>query len=274
MSYNIDSWLKDVETQLLKLSPGEREVTMTEINRVLQKPPSIVSSHYNSTTTSHRPVGSSARSFFKWATIGVLLMFGFFIASIILIPIAVFKFLAVDNFQKDFSFTWGNSHSEMKRFEGKLNADSVENFTLNLSNGQVTVAADIAATEISYDCEIDSDHQINSQDAAKSENGVSTITLLNVEHAECDITVPTKVPLNINVTNGQISLTQMSQPVEANLTAGEIEFEANDQASFDLSASVQSGTVDGLKDFQMRQKKGPQIYPAVLSVGTGKIDIE
>ena len=45
-----------------------------------------------------------------------------------------------------------------------------------------------------------------------------------------------------------------------------------------MTANVQTGTIDGLKSFQDKQKKrlenkGPQ-FSAVLSVGNGRIDIE
>lgn len=271
---SLEVWLKELEIELSKLPPGERELAMSEIQRVIRKPKSFVSSEFANTT--ERPVGGSAKTFFKWATIALVCLILLFFVSIVLIPLAIFKYaITVDGFDKDFSFTIRDQKPSINRLEGKLTSDNITNFTFNLSNGQVAVTADASATEVSYDCEIDGDQRVNQEQAAKIESGTASLSLMNVEQAECDVTVPTKIALNINVTNGQISLAQMSNQVEANLTNGEIEFEADDQAIFQVQPSVSVGSIDGLDDFNKTQKnkKGPQSYAAVLSVGNGRIDL-
>lgn len=237
---------------------------------------SIVSEHYRQSHHSSRPVGTSARRFFKYATYAILSLFVLFVASIFLIPLIIFKFIAVDNFEKDFSFTFGGDQkSRMERFQGKLSAQPLTSLTLSVSNGQVAVVADNTASEIVYECEIEGDQTVNEAEAAKINDGNATITLLNVENADCDLTVPRNMQLSVNVTSGRIALSGMEQNVEANLTNGEIEFEASSKSAFEMTANVQAGSVDGLKAFQEshQSKKGPQ-YSAVLSVGSGRIDLE
>ena len=305
--------MKDVENYLADLAPGERAAIIVELDAQLRKIPvttydeltktlgtpaqvanryrlshgknpfqqssdstSIVRDYYKDTHS--RPVGTSARKFFKYATMLILGFFVLFVASIFLIPLLIFKFIAVDNFEKDFTWSFGNQKGKMERFQGKLTANPLDNFTVAISNGQVAVVTEQNATEITYECEIESDHRVNLAESAKVDAGKATLTLLNVENADCDLTIPAKMALSVNVTNGRIAMSDIDQNVEANLTNGEIEFEANSKSVFEMTANVQTGTIDGLKSFQDKQKKrlenkGPQ-FSAVLSVGNGRIDIE
>lgn len=307
-----NKWVVEVENFLSDLAPGERAAIIVELDAQLRKLPtanyeelvrtfgtpaqaanryrlahgknpfeqstaadsaSIVREHYQQ--TSARPVGTSARKFFKYATLAVLSLFALFVASIFLIPLLIFKFIAVDNFEKDFTFTFGDSKGKIERFQGKLSADPLTNLTIAISNGQIALVTDQSATEITYECEIEGNLEINRAEAAKVDARGATLTLLNVENADCDLTVPAKLPLSVNVTSGRIALAETDQNVEANLTNGEIEFESAGKTAFEMTATAQSGTVDGLEKFQSKQKnkKGPA-YSAVLSVGSGRIEIE
>ncbi len=309
-------WVSEVENCLADLSPGERAAIIVELDAQLRKLPvttyeelsrtlgapvqvanrfrlthgknpfqqptssdssSIVSQHYQQTHS--RPVGTSARRFFKYATLAVLSVFVLFVASIFLIPLMIFKFIAVDNFEKDFTLSFGDSKGRMERLQGKLAADPLSNLTVAISNGQIAVVAEQNAVEITYECEIESNHTVNQAEVAKVDARGATLTLLNVENADCDLTIPAKMPLSVNVTNGRIALSNIDQNVEANLTSGEIDFESSGRSVIEMTANVQTGTVEGLKSFQTSQKnktankKGPA-YSAVLSVGSGRIDIE
>lgn len=316
MADSLNKWIKQVENCLADLSPGERAAIIVELDSQLRKlpvttyeelsrtlgtpdqvanrfrlnhgknpfqlttssdSPSIVSEHYQQ--THQRPVGTSARRFFKYATLAVLSVFVLFVASIFLIPLMIFKFIAVDNFEKDFTLSFGDSKGRMERLQGKLAADPLNNLAVAISNGQVAVVTEQNAVEITYECEIESNHAVNHAEAAKVDARGATLTLLNVENADCDLTIPAKMPISVNVTNGRIALSDIDQNVEANLTSGEIEFESGGKTAIEMTATVQSGSVDGLKDFQVGQakiaanKKGPA-YSAVLSVGSGRINIE
>ena len=308
-----NKWVAEVENSLADLSPGERAAIIVELDAQLRKLPltsyeelsrnlgtpaqaanryrlnhgknpfqqstqadsssSIVRDSYKESHS--RPVGTSARRFFKYATLAVLSLFVLFVASIFLIPLIIFKFIAVDNFEKDFTLTFGDHKQKMERFQGKLSADPLNNLTVAISNGQVSVVTEQNAVEISYECEIESTQAINEPEAAKIVDGNATITLLNVENADCDLTVPPKTAISVNVTNGRIAISDADQNVEANLTSGEIEFESAGKSAFEMTANVQSGSVDGLKSFQANQKnKKGQQYSAVLSVGSGRIELE
>jgi hypothetical protein len=262
-------WIEEVERHLADLAPGERAAVIAELDGQLRK----LSEQYRTTGT--KTVGSAGRKFFKYATLTLLALFGLFVSSIFLIPIVIFKLIAVDNFEKDFTFSFSDHKPRIERMQGKLSANPLNNLTFTMSNGQISVTTDPNSVDVTYECEIESNNTVNQTEAAKVINGEATIVLLNIENADCELTVPSVLPMSINMTNGKISLADVEQNVEANLTSGEIEFEASSKASFEMKASVQTGSVDGLKSFEHKQKnkKRPQ-YSAALSVGSGRIEIE
>lgn len=311
MADGLNLWIKEVENLLSDLAPGERAQAVIELDRQLRKLPlttydelcrslgtptqvanryklqygknpfsektqesnsSIVSEYYKK--TSSRPVGSSARRFFKAATWLLIALIILIILPVILVPVFLFKFFAVDHFDKDFNFSFGNHKPKMERLAGHF-PKPLNKLDFSLNNGQVEVITDANATEVSYDCEIEGERGVDKAQAAKVTNGNASIVLQNIEDADCDLTVPPLLPLSLNITNGRIEVTEAEQNVEANLTNGEIEFSASPKATYDMKPSVQIGSIDGEKSFasEQKKKKGPQ-FNAVLSVGNGRINLD
>ncbi len=257
---------------------------------------------------SKTPVGS----LFKWATIGMLgLAAIIFIGGAIIVG-RIFPLIQLDektnqirllggmidvidddidlqfqngSMNKSFGFHFDSNEKSRTKFSGKVAGnpkEKIKEIKVNAVNGTFDLEGESHSNELSYECFLrDSDSM--TPDQFLKQNGKQVEFDFMSADVRCKLSIPAGAKLDVQLTNGDIRLEKLQNPLAVDLENGRIRFEGDEEIEYKLNANVVNGVVAGLRDFEEQQKahqtgrdnkKTPKSYTAELKVNNGGISIQ
>lgn len=303
----LERYLHELEKALAGISTSERAEIVTEIKshvmESMQRDPSqsieaLLHSLGEPTQAANRYLiergiqprkpPRATHTIFKWLTIGFLGTLAIIVLGVVGIIWKFSPIMKVDEKAGRVTFLGGlidiaekDGRTRLKAFGNELEA-SMQDFTgrealkpaqklvaLPFSNGEMEIAmAEHGSRMLEWRCRIvnprPTDHP-----SVRSDKDKFTVDLSAVGGSECQLRIPEGVRLEVQGQNGKVHLEQPRFSGGVKIVNGEITFEADQAATYNVEGKVMNGQVDPLPN-----DPSPDAHRLQLSVQNGGIRLE
>lgn len=243
---------------------------------------------------------TSMGAFFKWATIGILGFFSILVLGGILLVTRFLPLVKVDEnanrvrlFGGLIDFSDLDTHVTTDtngRFKFEINGDPIVDtqtrkgevtgpvnaMRFSAGNARLVVEAH-SGSSVKYQCQVNDGAQGTNDSFPHSAADEVRFDFSSASAAKCAIQVPYQTALRIDITNGDVKLTDMRNPLSVRVGNGLVVFNKQKSVSYSLNANATNGSVIGFEKFRKQQDasrtKG-ELFSADITVANGNIRIE